>query len=76
MYLEALAAIDRDGLEHVYTESLWDCEERARWAAITSAPDGPEALERIAVLRDDPMETPEVRAAARARPGADATVSS
>ncbi|MFI9054787.1 hypothetical protein ACIGXQ_09605 [Streptomyces anulatus] len=28
---------------------------------------GPETLGRIAVLRDDPMETPEVRAAARAR---------
>ncbi|MFF7260177.1 hypothetical protein ACFZCL_07785 [Streptomyces sp. NPDC008159] len=75
-YLEALAAIDRDGLDHVYTESLWDCEEKARSAAITSAPDGPEALERIAVLRDDPMEAPEVRAAARARLAADATISS
>ncbi|MCL6733962.1 hypothetical protein [Streptomyces neyagawaensis] len=75
-YLEALAAIDRGGLDHVYTESLWDCEEKARLAAITSAPDGPEARERIAVLRDDPMETPEVRAVARARLAADATISS
>ncbi|MFJ7063750.1 hypothetical protein ACIQVA_39990, partial [Streptomyces microflavus] len=24
-YLEALAAIDRDGLNYAYTESLWDC---------------------------------------------------
>ncbi|WP_405691436.1 hypothetical protein [Streptomyces sp. NBC_00057] len=30
-------------------------------------PASPETLGRIAVLRDDPMETPEVRAAARAR---------
>ncbi|MFD7283516.1 hypothetical protein ACFV80_42645 [Streptomyces sp. NPDC059862] len=66
-YLEALAAIDRDGLDYAYIESLWDCEERARLLGIASAPAGPEALGRIAVLRDDPMETPEVRAAARAR---------
>ncbi|MET9448954.1 hypothetical protein [Streptomyces cinerochromogenes] len=66
-YLEALAAIDRDGLDYVYTESLWDCEERVRLLAITSAPAGPDVLGRIAVLRDDPMETPEVRTAARAR---------
>ncbi|MFF3941799.1 hypothetical protein [Streptomyces phaeofaciens] len=66
-FLEALAAIDRGGLDHAYTESLWDCEETARLAGITSAPASPEVLERIAVLRDDPAETPEVRAAARAR---------
>lgn len=66
-YLEALAAINRDGLDYVYTESLWDCEETARLQGISSAPATPEALGRIALLRDDPMETPEVRAAARAR---------
>ncbi|WP_406387686.1 hypothetical protein [Streptomyces sp. NBC_00887] len=66
-YLEALAAIDRDGLEHVYTESLWDCEETTRLLGITSAPTNPETLSRIAALRDDPMETTEVRAAARVR---------
>lgn len=66
-YLEALAAIDRDGLEYVYTESLWDCEETTRLLGINSAPTNPETLGRIAVLRDDPMETTEVRAAARAR---------
>ncbi|MGW6704297.1 hypothetical protein ACWGDE_05330 [Streptomyces sp. NPDC054956] len=66
-YLEALAAIDTDGLDHVHTESLWDCEESARLLGIARAPDGPEALERIAALRDDPMETPGVRSAAGAR---------
>ncbi|MFC9948538.1 hypothetical protein [Streptomyces pratensis] len=66
-YLEALAAIDRDGLEHVYAESLWDCEETTRLLGITSAPMNPETVDRIAVLRDDPMETAEVRAAARTR---------
>ncbi|MGG7569416.1 hypothetical protein [Streptomyces sirii] len=66
-YLEALAAIDGDGLDYVYTESLWDCEETARLIGIASAPACPETLGRVTVLRDDPMETPEVRAAARAR---------
>jgi hypothetical protein len=65
--LEALAAIDRDGLDYAHTESLWDCEETARLLGIASAPTSPETLGRIALLRDDPMETPEVRAAARAR---------
>ncbi|MEU4029177.1 hypothetical protein [Streptomyces anulatus] len=66
-YLEALSAINRDGLDYVYTESLWDCEETARLLGIASAPAGLETLGRIVLLRDDPMETPEVRAAARAR---------
>ncbi|MFZ3470228.1 hypothetical protein ACODT3_25790 [Streptomyces sp. 4.24] len=66
-YLGALAAIDPSGLEDAYTESLWDCEERTRLLGIASAPPGPENLARIAVLRDDPMELPAVRAAAAAR---------
>jgi hypothetical protein len=65
-YLEALAAIDRAGLDYVYTECLWDCEEKAR-LGIVSAPATSETWARIALLRDDPMESPEVRAAARAR---------
>ncbi|MFE3786241.1 hypothetical protein [Streptomyces goshikiensis] len=66
-YLKALAAIDPSGLDDAYSESLWDCEERVRLLAIASAPRHPQTLHRIAVLRDDPMETREVRAAARAR---------
>ncbi|MFF0561982.1 hypothetical protein [Streptomyces sp. NPDC004266] len=66
-YLEALAAIDPDSLGHVYAESLWDCEEKTRLLGIASAPTSPETMRRIAVLRDDPMETAEVKAAARAR---------
>ncbi|MFD6880262.1 MULTISPECIES: hypothetical protein [unclassified Streptomyces] len=66
-YLKALAAIDPSGLNDAYTESLWDCEERARLLAIASATHSPQTLQRIAELRDDPMETPKVRAAARAR---------
>ncbi|MFB9512949.1 hypothetical protein [Streptomyces purpureus] len=66
-YLEVLAAINSDGLDHVHAESLWDCEENARLLGVTAAPASPETLARIAILRDDPMETPEVRAAARTR---------
>ncbi|MFJ7263262.1 hypothetical protein ACIQV2_24220 [Streptomyces globosus] len=66
-YLEALAAINRDGLEHLYAEAMWDCEETTRLMGITSAPTSPETLGRIAVRRDDPMETTAVKAAARAR---------
>ncbi|WP_406859328.1 hypothetical protein ABZO31_03100 [Streptomyces sp. HUAS MG47] len=66
-YLEALAAIDPTGLEPVYVESLWDCEEKARLLAIASAPDLPVVRQRLAELADDPIEEPEVRAAAKTR---------
>lgn len=66
-YLNALAAIDPAGLEHAYFESLWDCESDARLLGIASAPDMPLVRERLAQLRDDPMDEPEVRSAAGAR---------
>ncbi|MGP3691302.1 hypothetical protein ACTVZO_42720 [Streptomyces sp. IBSNAI002] len=66
-YLEALAAIDPSGLDDVYTGALGYCEERARLLGIASAPHHLQTLRRIRGLRDDPMETPEVRAAAGAR---------
>ncbi|MFB6560608.1 hypothetical protein ACFCYH_17310 [Streptomyces sp. NPDC056400] len=66
-YLEALAAIDPSGLDYAHTESLWDCQERARMLGIAHAPDIPEVRERLAALRDDPMEEPDVRAAAAQR---------
>ncbi|MFA7765129.1 hypothetical protein [Streptomyces sp. NRRL S-448] len=66
-YLEALAAIDPSGLDYAHTESLWDCEQQARMLGIAHAPDIPEVRERLAVLRDDPMEEPDVRAAAAER---------
>jgi hypothetical protein len=62
-----LAAIDPAGLEHAYTESLWDCESDARLLGIASAPEMPLVGEQLARLRDDPMEEPEVRSAAGAR---------
>ncbi|WP_328863896.1 hypothetical protein [Streptomyces virginiae] len=66
-YLQALTAIDPTGLDDAYIESLWDCESRARLLGIAMAPHQPRTTERIAVLRDDPMETLGVRAAATAR---------
>ncbi|MFE4395481.1 MULTISPECIES: hypothetical protein [Streptomycetaceae] len=66
-YLEALAAMGAAGMAEAYVESLWDCEARARLLGVERAPDRPYALRRIACLRDDPMEEPEVRAAAGAR---------
>ncbi|MFJ2190344.1 hypothetical protein ACIOJE_20785 [Kitasatospora sp. NPDC087861] len=66
-YLEALAAIGSAGMAEVYTECLWDCEADARLLAVRHAPDRPHVRERLACLRDDPMEEPEVRQAARVR---------
>ncbi|MBO1416255.1 hypothetical protein J0670_16790, partial [Streptomyces sp. FH025] len=66
-YLEALAAMGAAGTGEAYTESLWDCEARARLLGVEHAPDRAEVRERLAYLRDDPMEEPEVRAAAGAR---------
>ncbi|MFE6052260.1 hypothetical protein ACFQ6N_16020 [Kitasatospora sp. NPDC056446] len=66
-YLEALAAIGAAGTAEAFVESLWDCEANARLLGIAHAPDRPHALRRIADLRDDPMEDPEVREAAGVR---------
>lgn len=63
-YLKALAALAPAGLDRAYTESLWDCESNARLLGIASAPDGPLVRQRLVRLRDDPMEDPDVRAAA------------
>ncbi|MFE4973111.1 hypothetical protein ACFRAR_13475 [Kitasatospora sp. NPDC056651] len=66
-YLEALAAIGAPGLAEAYVESLWDCEPDARLLAVGHAPGRPDALRRIAELRDDPIEDPGVREAAATR---------
>ncbi|MFF9777318.1 hypothetical protein ACF1HJ_27110 [Streptomyces sp. NPDC013978] len=65
--LKALAAVAPAGLDFVHTESLWDCESGARLLGIAHAPDLPHVDERLAELRDDPMEEIEVRAAAGKR---------
>ncbi|MGW6913183.1 hypothetical protein ACWGB8_05070 [Kitasatospora sp. NPDC054939] len=69
-YLEALAAVGPAGLGEVYTECLWDCEAPSRMLAVRRAPDTPEVRERLAYLRDDPLEDPAVRAAAGERSAA------
>ncbi|KJS54457.1 hypothetical protein VM98_18955 [Streptomyces rubellomurinus subsp. indigoferus] len=66
-YLEALAEIDTGGLDTAYAVSLWDCQSDARLLGVRRAPDQPPVRERLAYLRDDPMEDPEVRNAAAAR---------
>ncbi|WP_418955687.1 hypothetical protein [Streptomyces tritici] len=66
-YLKALAAIDPAGLESVHVEVLWDCEAESRLLGIASAPDLATVRRRLAYLAEDPMEEPEVRAAAESR---------
>ncbi|WP_189915031.1 hypothetical protein [Kitasatospora xanthocidica] len=66
-YLTALDALGSSGMAEAYTESLWDCEARARLLGVERAPDRPHVRDRLACLGDDPMEDPEVRNAARAR---------
>lgn len=65
--LKALAAVAPAGLDFAYVESLWDCESSARLLGITHAPALPQVRERLARLRDDPMEEAEVRSAAGKR---------
>ncbi|MFJ9839982.1 hypothetical protein ACIRYZ_05855 [Kitasatospora sp. NPDC101155] len=66
-YLEALAAMGAAGMAEAYTESLWDCQSEARRIGVAHAPDRPEVRDRLAYLRDDPMEDPEIKRAAAAR---------
>ncbi|MFI9323014.1 hypothetical protein ACIGXI_24995 [Kitasatospora aureofaciens] len=66
-YLETLAALGSAGMAEAYTESLWDCEADARLLGAEHAPDTPQVRARLAFLRDDPIEEPEVRSTAGAR---------
>ncbi|MFF2750824.1 hypothetical protein ACFVVA_35495 [Kitasatospora sp. NPDC058048] len=66
-YLEALAAMGAAGMAEAYTESLWDCEARARLLGVERAPDRPGVRDRLACLRDDPMEEPVIKKAAGER---------
>ncbi|MFC4042438.1 hypothetical protein ACFO1B_28770 [Dactylosporangium siamense] len=68
-YLRALVALDPGGAERFLTEGLWDCEGDVREFAAAHVPLSAVIRRRLDVLRDDPMETPEVRAAAAARIG-------
>ncbi|MFJ5229374.1 hypothetical protein ACIQBJ_05675 [Kitasatospora sp. NPDC088391] len=66
-YLRALTAVAPAAAAPLLHESLWDCERPARLHALTHAPDTPELLARAAELRDNPVEHPQVRAAAARR---------
>ncbi|MFF5227900.1 hypothetical protein [Dactylosporangium sp. NPDC000521] len=65
--LKAFTALDPDAATRQLTEGLWDCEADVREFAAARAPLSPAVEHRLAVLRDDPLETPEVRAAATTR---------
>ncbi|MFE7189695.1 hypothetical protein [Kitasatospora sp. NPDC057541] len=66
-YLEALAVIEPAGLDGIYLECLWDCEEDARLLGVERAPDGAQVRERLRYLERDELEGEAVRAAARER---------
>ncbi|MDY0812348.1 hypothetical protein [Kitasatospora purpeofusca] len=66
-YLEALAAIEPAGLDGIYVECLWDCEEDARLLGVERTRDGVEVRERLRYLAENELEAEKVRAAARGR---------
>ncbi|MGW2249744.1 hypothetical protein ACWCXH_06040 [Kitasatospora sp. NPDC001660] len=68
-YLEALAKVAPVGLDEVYVECLWDCEANSRLLGVENAPLRAGVRERLAYLRDDPMEEPAVREAVAVRIG-------
>lgn len=66
-YLRALVTLDPVGARRKVTEGLWDCESDVRLLAAQQTPLTERIRERLRYLRDDPVETAEVRAAATAR---------
>ncbi|GAA3912844.1 hypothetical protein [Actinoplanes auranticolor] len=66
-YLRAYLMLDPDGAESGLREGLWDCERDVRLLAVQRVQLSSWIRERLVYLRDDPIEAPEVRAAAAAR---------
>jgi hypothetical protein len=66
-YLGALVRLDPTGLPRQLFEGLWDCEADVRRLAAERVPVVNRTRERLRYLRDDPIETEEVRAVAAAR---------
>ncbi|SBT39187.1 hypothetical protein [Micromonospora auratinigra] len=66
-YLRARLRVDADDAARCLREGLWDCEADVRLLAARHVALGPEVRDRLRALRDDLLETPEVRAAAAAR---------
>ncbi|MEV4640644.1 hypothetical protein AB0J80_25200 [Actinoplanes sp. NPDC049548] len=68
-YLRALLELDPDSTDRLLTEGLWDCESDVRLIAAGLVPLDPLIERRLREMSADPLETPEVRAAAAARAG-------
>lgn len=66
-YLRAVHVLDPSVSGSPLTEGLWDCESDVRRYAAEHAPLSPMVRDRLGGLRDDPLETAEVRAAAAGR---------
>ncbi|MGW4696828.1 hypothetical protein ACWEO1_31115 [Kitasatospora cineracea] len=66
-YLRALDAIDPGAALLLLVESLWDCEPDARHHAVRRAPGGGRLADRLAELRDSPLESAGLRADAARR---------
>ncbi|GAB7045205.1 hypothetical protein [Catenuloplanes indicus] len=66
-YLRALATLDLAGAQRKIIEGLWDCEADVRLLAVQRTPLDDRIRQRLQYLRDDPIETAEVRAAAMDR---------
>ncbi|MEH1169008.1 hypothetical protein V6V47_26860 [Micromonospora sp. CPCC 205539] len=66
-YLRAVVALDPGNTDSLLTEGLWDCESDVRQVAAEHVPLDDMTRKQLSYLRDDPMETSEVRATAAAR---------
>ncbi|HTJ34024.1 MAG TPA: hypothetical protein VL738_12405 [Dactylosporangium sp.] len=66
-YLRARLTLEPAACAGALTEGLWDCEADVRALAVRHVPLDEKLERRMEYLRDDPIETPEVRAAAAER---------
>lgn len=66
-YLRARTALDPDGVQKWMLEGLFDCEADVRRLAVHQVELTTATRERLAYLRDDPIEDPDVRTAATTR---------
>ncbi|GAA2641520.1 hypothetical protein GCM10010399_89140 [Dactylosporangium fulvum] len=66
-YLRARLALEPEECAGALTEGLWDCEPDVRLLAVRQVPADARTKPRLTYLRDDPIETSEVREAAAER---------
>jgi hypothetical protein len=74
-YLRARLALEPAECDGALTEALWDCEADVRLLAVHHAKMDGKLRKRLEYLRDDPIETADVRAAAAERLSLEAQVS-